>query len=192
MSTKNAAHPSEEDLSAFIDGMMDLPAMQSVGAHLDACAACRAIRDGFRENKGRLRALAVTPPESAAFWERAFDHLETGAALPNAESRSAPSFQTRRPAFRSRWSYAAAAAVLIMAAVAVRGPVAGLLKPRATQPTAISVPAEEDAVDLAQLVWAHTSAASQQPLADPERQAMLAVENDSLRSEADIVAEETL
>ncbi len=57
-------HPDAERISALLDG--DLPARDqaAVAAHLDACAACAAVRDELRTIVSRAGALPERTPEA--------------------------------------------------------------------------------------------------------------------------------
>jgi len=62
------SHVSPEQLSAFVDRVLDGPEMRAVDTHLRTCEDCRRQVDEFRQLRERLRprAAAQVPPFFAA------------------------------------------------------------------------------------------------------------------------------
>lgn len=171
-------HPHGEQLSAYIDSMLDVARMRGIGEHLSTCAACRSTEADLRRTKHLVRGLPAPAPLSNNFWTSAYRQLRV-----DDHNRAA----TKRPlwtAWRSpeqlahrRW-----AAGLAAAAVAVGAFSAGPLTqaPRSTMPPPASVrplvPAQDVSPDVSSLAELHTDSVSRLPLADPDRQKMLAAD----------------
>jgi hypothetical protein len=50
-------HPSQADLSAYVDGELAVVQARSVAAHAETCAECREALEGLRETKALLAGL---------------------------------------------------------------------------------------------------------------------------------------
>ena len=128
-----SAHP-EETLQDYVDGRLSGAAAAQVQAHLDDCAACRAVRDELvaaRDAAATLRVDAPMPADLLASVQRALDAevgrpaVVTTTAEPAAGASGAPSAdltvipseatRARWAATRRRrwWAVAAAAAALV-------------------------------------------------------------------------------
>ena len=183
MKNTNFTHPPEEELSAFIDDMLDIQSMLAVTVHIEECGLCRATCTAFRDNRRRMREVPDVSLESAAFWAGAYARLqEEQSIIDGGAPQTVQVFRTKPLIKHLRAAYGTAAAFVI-AAILISTQIGHSPKPhQASIPARITVAQtvidESDALDVSQLVRAHTSAASQQPLADQERQTMIAAEND--------------
>src|SRR5262249_15927790 len=52
-----SSHPSENDLSAYVDNQLDTANTRRVAAHLEGCSQCRETIAGLRGTKATLGAL---------------------------------------------------------------------------------------------------------------------------------------
>lgn len=78
---KTMACPTDEELSALLDGDLEAGRRAEVDAHLEACAACREARDGLSSMLADLSSLADEEP-GRDLWpaiQRAHEH-EAGKA----------------------------------------------------------------------------------------------------------------
>ena len=55
---RHIQHPSQADLSAYVDGELAVVQARSVAAHAEACAECRQVLEGLQETKVLLAGLA--------------------------------------------------------------------------------------------------------------------------------------
>ena len=114
----------EVDVSAMIDGELDLPSMLKAVDHLEACPGCRAF---YRAARALERELDVTLPLADASLVstdhatapgstlRETAHSESlHAGLPGAASSIRRLWNTMRP---SGWTWGAAAVVAVLFAV---------------------------------------------------------------------------
>jgi len=148
-------HPHGEQLSAYVDGMLDVGKTRSIAEHLRACVPCRAATGQLQETKTLLRQMPPPPPRFL------------GDALRGPEQ-----------AAHRRWAAGLATAAVVGAMIA--GPLTGThlgAGPRLA-PVAISLPdvSPDDSPDISSLVQSHTDSASAVPLDDPDRQKMIAAD----------------
>ncbi|MBV9848521.1 MAG: zf-HC2 domain-containing protein [Armatimonadetes bacterium] len=171
------AHPHGEQLSAYLDGMLDVVQMRDVAAHLSACPACRAAYEGLKQTKSLLQGIGAPAPPVPEFWVNAYRRMRVEDAAKRPAFR--PSWEALRDAMREpqrRWSAGLAAAAVVAAAIA--GPLVGHgpVPPMPPVSPASNAPAA-DTVDVSSLVQAHTESAARQPLADRDRQDMIAMDD---------------
>ncbi len=57
-----ATEPTQEQLSAYVDGELDGPARGELDTHLATCSTCQARLDGLREVVTAIRALPMETP----------------------------------------------------------------------------------------------------------------------------------
>ena len=174
MMSKNT-HPHGEQLSAYIDSMLDIPRMRGIGEHLHHCAACRSLEEDLRRTKGLLRGLPDPLLPAAEFWSASYRRLRVEDREQAAAKR--PFWQAWRgaeqPAHR-RWAagLAAAAAVGFFLAAPLTS-----MPPSVSPPPVLAViPAQDVSPDVSSLVELHTDSVSRLPLADPDRQKMIAAD----------------
>lgn len=155
-------HPHEEQLSAYMDGRLDTAQTRQVARHLNACPTCRKALGAFQQARLLLRGLDAPASPGPDFWADAYRRLRVEGNAP----RTLRAGWTPR-----RWAAGLAAAALIAAAVVTPLATPG---PMQKPPSAV----ESDFVDVSSLVRAHAASAARQPLADPDRQTMIAADVD--------------
>lgn len=173
-------HPHEEQLSAYMDGRLDVSQTRQVARHLSACRACRVGLESLQETKALLRSVAAPAAPGPEFWTDAYRRLRVEGE--GAKTRSL--WQTWRAGPRvaqRRWAAALAVAGLVAAVV-----VTPLVSPGPPLPPPAVT---SDFVDVSSLVRAHAASAARQPLADPDRQTMMAADVDDLPEIGDATAE---
>lgn len=173
--TRNSYHPHGEQLSAYIDSMLDVSRMRGIGEHLRVCTACRNLENELRRTKYLVRGLPdpILPP--ADFWTSAYRQLR----VDDREKAIA-----RRPfwiVWRSpeqlahrRWAVGLAAAAVVVGAFSA-GPLTTHPFPAPPVVRAL-VPAQDVSPDVSSLAELHTDSVSHLPLADPDRQKMIAAD----------------
>ncbi|MDQ2799134.1 MAG: zf-HC2 domain-containing protein, partial [Armatimonadota bacterium] len=67
MASKNV-HPHGEQLSAYIDGMLDVGKTRGIAAHLRACDPCRSLSEQLQETRTLLRTMPTPPRPGPEFW----------------------------------------------------------------------------------------------------------------------------
>jgi hypothetical protein len=171
-------HPHGEQLSAYLDGMLDVRHMHQIAQHVSVCDQCLFLQKSLGQTRQTLRQIPSPPMPGPDFWADTYRRLRTeGAARP---SWGVSLRETLATGFRSpsrRWAAGVAAAAVIGAAVT--GPLMSH-GPQAAVPTGSA-----DSVDISSLVRAHAASAAQQPLADPDRQAMLSADTDDSQGLSD-------
>ncbi len=168
-------HPHGEQLSAYVDGMLDVAKTRFTAEHLRACAPCRQTAEGLRETKGLLRAMPPPARPGPEFWTDAYRRLRVDdreQALP----RQTPWGFLRGPGHSAnrRWASGLAAAAV---ASLFLGPLTGqhgLISP--PRPATPIVSQQDITPDVSELVQSHVDSASHLPLADPDRQKMIAAD----------------
>jgi len=176
MSTQGHLHG--EYLSAYIDGMLDVGRTRAVAEHLRACAPCREAADRLLQTKTLLRRLPAPPSPGSEFWAASFRRLRV-----DDRERA----HTRRPVWESwlrpeqapqrRWAAGLGAAIAFGALLA--GPLThtpGAAVHVLPMPLPVSAPMPDVSPDVASLVESHTDSVSRLPLADPDRQKMIAAD----------------
>lgn len=187
---RNKTHPHGEQLSAYIDSMLDVSRMRGIGEHLHACASCRSIEAELRRTKHLVRGLPdpILPP--ADFWTAAYRQLR----VDDRERATA-----RRPLWTAwcspeqlahrRWVAGLAAAAVAVGAWSA-APLTQVTQapPRVTSPPLAArplVPAQDVSPDVSSLAELHTDSVSRLPLADPDRQKMIAADVQQPEASAD-------
>jgi predicted anti-sigma-YlaC factor YlaD len=176
----NNRHCAGENLSAYIDGMLDGETMREIAGHLRECVDCRRLYEGLSQTKTLLRTVSApsTPPQ-ADFWAETFRHARLQAPAP----RRLPSWNWS--ALKYRWSIATAAAgVVLAAAIIAFSPLAG---GNGSHPT-VQIQPVGPTLDISKVVGAHAEYAAQQPLADDSRLSTVlsdAAQSDDVSSGAD-------
>jgi anti-sigma factor RsiW len=173
-------HPHGEQLSAYIDSMLDVSRMRGIGEHLHGCAACRSLEADLRRTKHLVRGLPDPVLPGADFWTAAYRQLRVDDRERAIAKR--PLWQTLRSpeqAAHRRWAggLAAAAAVGVLLAGPLT-PSPHLSPPVSLMPSAARalVPAQDVSPDVSSLAELHTDSVSRLPLADPDRQKMIAAD----------------
>lgn len=119
----------EEKLSAYLDGQLKAEELQLIAAHLEACPACRAELSSLEETVGLIRSLEpVNPPPELK--ERIMGRVQavTSALGSGTPAPGARAFFLEVLRRLGRWpagGLAAVAAVLLLAVIVGRGPLAG-------------------------------------------------------------------
>lgn len=168
-------HPHGEQLSAYVDGMLDVAKTRRTAEHLRACASCRQMADGLRETKSMLLAMPTPTRPGPEFWSGAYRQLRV-EDRERRQPRPMPWDLLRGPghAVNRRWAAGVAAAGAVGALI--MGP---LVAPNAILPSRPAPPAvsQQDVTpDVSELVQSHVDSVSQLPLADPDRQKMIAAD----------------
>ena len=171
------AHPHGEQLSAYLDGMLDVVQMRDIAAHLGACASCRAAYQGLQQTKSLLNGVHPPAPPAPEFWAGAYRRMrvEDAAKRPALPRLSRQGLRDALQEPQRRWSAGLAAAAVIVAALV--GPLVSHGPGPMTAPARPPVAVAPDSVDVSSLVQAHTESAARQPLADPDRQNMIAMDD---------------
>jgi len=172
-------HPHGEQLSAYIDGMLDVGKTRGIAEHLRACAPCRATAGQLQETKTLLHQMPTPPRPSPQFWDDAYRRLRV-----DDRERAV----TRRPLWEAwrgpeqaahrRWAAGLAALGAVGAMIA--GPLTGTHLGAGPRPTSVVAPLTEISPDVSpdvsSLVQSHTDSVSAIPLDDPDGQKMIAAD----------------
>ena len=172
-------HPHGEQLSAYIDGMLDVGKTRGIAEHLRGCAPCRVTAGQLQEAKALLHRMPAPPRPGPQFWDDAYRRLRLD------DREQAP---LRRPlwdawrgpeqAAHRRWAGGLAALAAVGAMIA--GPLTGTHLSTGPHPPAATAPAvdvsPDVSPDVSSLVQSHTDSASAVPLDDPDRQKMIAAD----------------
>ena len=183
MSHTSNQHPHGEQLSAYIDSMLDVPRMRTVGEHLHACATCRSLEADLRRTKLLVRGLPEPRLPASDFWTSAYRQLRvddrTRAAVkpPFWSALRAPEQRAHR-----RWAAGLASAALV--GLLIAGPLMPATHVVDPTPVRVVVPAQDVSPDVSSLAELHADSVSRLPLADPDRQKMIAAEVQQPASEA--------
>lgn len=174
MMSKNR-HPHGEHLSAYIDSMLDVARMRGIGEHLQQCAVCRGTEEQLRRTKGLVRGLPDPLLPDTDFWTASYRHLRVADRDQTAAKRSAWSiWRGAGQAAHRRWAAGLAAAAAV--GMLLAGPLSPVSHPVLQPPVQALVPAQDVSPDVSSLVELHTDSVSRLPLADPDRQKMLAAD----------------
>lgn len=172
MVSKNL-HPHGEQISAYIDGMLDVAKTRGVAEHLRGCAACSATMEALQETKTFLRSMPTPPRPGPEFWTASYrrlrvdDHERAVTRRPLWETWRSPEQAAHR-----RWATGAAAVAVVAAMIA--GPLTPGHDIHAVPPI---VPIAADiSPDVSSLVESHTDSVSVAPLDDPDGQQMIAAD----------------
>ena len=182
-------HTQGEQLSAYLDGMLDVALTHRVARHLAACASCRASLEGLRQTQALLRGLRAPSLPETAFWTDTYRRMrvEGNSARQNGIGGWA---WARWPRTTRQWAAGVAALVSLSALVTV--PLVTTHGPGPGQPPVTVTEyggGVGDFADITSLVRDHAASAARQPLADPDRQTMLAADVDYLANPADALGE---
>ena len=180
--TRTEYHPHGEQLSAYIDSMLDVARMRGIGEHLHACAACRNLESDLRRTKYLVRGLPEPVLPGPEFWTAAYRQLRVDDRERAQTKRQLwQSLRGPEQAAHRRWAGGLAAAAV--AGVLLAGPLTPMphlpvrashfIAPAAPQ---VLVPAQDVSPDVSSLAELHTDSVSRLPLADPDRQKMIAAD----------------
>lgn len=156
--------------------------MRGIGEHLSVCAACRSLEADLRRTKHLVRGLPDPVPPAPEFWVAAYRQLRVDDRQ-RAETKR-PLWQALRgpeQAAHRRWAgglAAAAAVAVLLAGPLTPAPHLSVPASRLIAPTASRalVPAQDVSPDVSSLAELHTDSVSRLPLADPDRQKMIAAD----------------
>ncbi len=165
----NTQHPQGEYLSAYADHRLDVARMRDIGLHLGQCADCKQEVKRFKELRAGLRGLPAPPPPPQ-FWSDAYRRLRV-----EQQARTA---RPRQSVFAPAGRWAAGVAAAAVAAGLMFSPLthAPTVAPTSA-PLILTAPAAQDvSPDVAALVASHTDSVSCLPLADVDRQKMIAAD----------------
>jgi anti-sigma factor RsiW len=176
MMSKNV-HPHGEQLSAYIDGMLDVGKTRGIAEHLRACPPCRAAVGQLQETKTLLHQMPAPARPGPQFWNDAYRRLRVDDRE-RATLRRSPWDSWRGPeqASHRRWAAGLAAAAAVGAMIA--GPLTGTHNIGAGPPAIApltEVPPDVSP-DVSSLVESHTDFVSATPLDDPDGQKMIAAD----------------
>ena len=174
--TRNIYHPHGEQLSAYIDGMLDVSRMRGIGEHLHDCAACRNLEHELRRTKYLVRGLPDPLLPASDFWTSAYRQLRVDDRE-KAISRRPLWTVWRSPEqlAHRRWAAGLAAAAVAVGAFSA-GPLTTPHPLSAPPAVRALVPAQDVSPDVSSLAELHTDSVSRLPLADPDRQKMVAAD----------------
>ena len=171
-------HPHGEQLSAYVDSMMDVSQMRGIGEHLRVCAVCGSLEADLRRTKYLVRGLPDPALPGPEFWTGVYRQLRVDDRQRVAARR--PLWQTwRSPEQKAhrRWAAGLAAAAAVGAVLAgPLTPAPRLAAPLIPQASRFLVPAQDVSPDVSSLAELHTDSVSRLPLADPDRQKMIAAD----------------
>ena len=168
-------HPHGEQLSAYIDSMLDVSRMRGIGEHLNRCAACRSMEESLRRTKYLVRGLPDPLLPGPDFWTAAYrrlrveDRERTSVKRPLWQAWGGAPQATHR-----RWAAGLAAAAAV--GVLLAGPLSNAPHSVSPSPVTTAMPAQDVSPDVSSLVELHTDSVSRLPLADPDRQKMIAAD----------------
>lgn len=160
---------------------MDVTRMRGIGEHLRVCAACRLREADLRQVKHLVRGLPSPKLPSPEFWANAYRQLRIDDREQAAAKR--PLWQAWRiseQAGHRRWAAGLAAAAGV--GVLLAGPLIPAARWAApggamtAMPVRAMVPAQDVSPDVSSLAELHTDSVSRLPLADPDRQTMIAAD----------------
>ena len=170
-------HPHGEQLSAYIDSMLDIPKMRGIGEHLHACAACRGLEADLRRTKKLVRGLPGPPLPPADFWASAYRQLRVDDRERARAKRSLWAvLRSPEQLAHRRWAVGIAAAAIAVGIF--NAPSAPTM--HTTPPFRISAGStlspQDISPDVSSLAELHTDSVSRLPLADLDRQKMIAAD----------------
>ncbi len=179
--TRTEYHPHGEQLSAYIDSMLDVARMRGIGEHLRGCAACRSAETELRHTKFLVRGLPepTLPPDD--FWTSAYRQLRVND---RERAKASRPFWTvwRSPEqlAHRRWA-AGLAAAAVTVGVLTAGPLSSVPHNPPAPPVRTALPVQfavpqDVSPDVSSLAEMHTDSVSCLPLADPDRQKMIAAD----------------
>ncbi len=178
-------HPHEEQLSAFLDEMLDIRQMREVAQHLGVCSRCQGAESSLSRVKTMLRESTSPAMPDSDFWANTYRRMRTeGNARPGWRSAFRTALASGLPGTQRRWAAGVAAAAAI--GLALAGP---LLNPTSGTHPRHPITVSADAVDISSLVRDHTESAARQPLADADRQTMISADTDDAFGFSDVTAD---
>jgi anti-sigma factor RsiW len=178
-----------ESLSAYIDGRLDGEETRAVAAHLLGCDACRRELDLLVATKGALRVIATpSVPPNPEFWSNAYRAARLSRPAEKTSTGWLGRHLTLSPANRLVASMTAFVAVVLvfMLPTALHQP--GSVPPQSVVSRA---DADENTLNVSDLVRSHTQYAATQPLTDDSRLSMVLSEESARREAADTDREAT-
>lgn len=145
----------EEELSAYVDGVLDGNTLRTIMSHLLTCDPCTRLVADFREQQAMLHNLRLQLIEPhSQFWANAH----------RAAQLSSPKAAVHAPVFNLRLNFSQLAGFALAAAV---GAVVASQVQLSSLHTVNVAPAQSGpSLDVNTLVRAHADYAAQQPLAD--------------------------
>lgn len=178
-----STHPHGEQLSAYIDSMLDVSRMRGIGEHLSHCAACRLTEENLRQTKYLVRGLPDPLLPGSDFWNAAYRKLRVEDRERAIAKRSSwQAWRSAGPVEHRRWA-AGLAAVTAVGALLV-SPISHSPRPVAPLSVQALIPAQDVSPDVSSLVELHTDSVSRLPLSDPDRQKMIAADVQQSPSDA--------
>lgn len=174
MTSKNV-HPHGEQLSAYIDGMLDVGKTRGIAAHLRACTPCRSLVEQLQETKILLRMMPTPPRPDPEFWTATYRRLRVDDRVRVVPPR--PLWDVWRgpeQAAHRRWAAGLAAVAAVGAMLA--GPLTHIQQPIKSGLSMPLLQSPDVSPDVSSLVESHTDSVSRLPLADPDRQKMIAAD----------------
>ena len=160
-------HPSEENISAMVDGMLPVAETRRMAAHFSECDTCRGTFRAFSDVKTLARASRAVTLPSEQFWSDAYRQVRVDAA---ATSRK----PERNWGVSSRSLIGGFAAAAALTTIALVAPLVN--KPSTLTPAPVFAQDSLDAEDVSTFVFNHTSSAASQPLGDRDRQRLISAD----------------
>lgn len=177
--TTRQGHPHGEQLSAYIDGMLDVGKTRGIAEHLRACVPCRAAAGQLQETKTLLRRMPAPPRPAPQFWDDAYRRLRVDDRERAVTRRPLwDAWRAPEQAAHRRWAagLATAAAVGAMIAGPLTGPRLGTGPHPADVRMTLPEVSPDVSPDVSSLVQSHTDSVSAVPLDDPDGQKMIAAD----------------
>lgn len=170
-------HPHGEYLSAYLDGMLNVAKTRAMAEHLRACASCRQLAEQLQETKMRLRTMPPSPPPGPEFWTNAYRRLRIDDRE-RTVSRRMPWDALRGPGHVAERRWAAGLAAAAALGMMVAGPLTLVRPPSPPVSPSVTLSAapQDSTPDVSALVESHTDSVSRLPLADTDRQKMIAAD----------------
>ncbi len=172
---QKSGHPHGEQLSAYIDGMLDVSKTRGIAAHLRGCARCRVTAEQLAQTRTLLRTMPTPARPGPEFWTDAYRRLRVDdheRAVPRRMPWEALCGSGR--AAQRRWAAGLTAAAAL--GIVIVGPMTVSHPPVQPMIPAAPVVVQDITPDVSALVESHTDSVSRLPLADPDRQKMIAAD----------------
>ncbi len=154
--------------------MLDVAKTRAVAEHLRVCTPCTQIVSQLEQTKSLLRAMPVPARPGPEFWNSAYRRLRVTGQKPPLRRMPWATLRGAGQTTQRRLAAGLAAAAVIAAAVAAGPSVTNV--PSAPLPVSTSTLPQDDTPDVSALVESHTDSVSRLPLADPDRQKMIAAD----------------
>jgi len=160
-------HPTEENISAMVDGMLPVAETRRMAAHLSECETCRGTFQAFSDVKSFVRSSGsvAQPPEQ--FWSDAYRKVRLDAASPSNRP-------VRNWGLSPRSLIGGLAAAAALSTIMLVAPLAN--KPSVLTPAPVFAQDSLDVEDVSTFVFNHTSSAASQPLGDRDRQRLISAD----------------